>query len=337
MPVTKGDGNGVGRDSMAIGIALPLTAADGSGRPRPFAEVLRDARQAEALGFDSVWVADHLLIQRGPGRLQGMPEALSLLSALAACTERIQLGTLVLCQAFRHPGLLAKMAATIQDISGGRFILGVGAGWHQPGYRAFGLPFDRRVSRLEEYLTVLTDLLRTGRSTFHGRYFQTDNAPLLPHLTPPVWLAARGSRMIALTARFADGWNTAWFGEDVSGFASELTAVRRARAAYGNKQPLTSSVGLLMVPVHDAGEAEQVWSALRSLPALQGIGRDDLARRVLIQPPESAAAVLAAYWEAGADHLIVSPGPAPFSSWEPDSITTLGTLVLPRLRALRPH
>src|SRR5690242_2582948 len=135
------------------------------------------ARAAEEVGFDSIWIGDHLLYEEpecGPW------EAWTLLSALAAVTERVELGPLVACAGFHPPGLIAKMAATIAEVSGGRFVLGLGAGWNEREYSAFGIPFDHRVSRFEESFTIVRGLLAGERVTLDGRFWQADDAVLLP-------------------------------------------------------------------------------------------------------------------------------------------------------------
>src|SRR5881397_432553 len=132
------------------------------------------ARAAEASGFDSMWLGDHLLY-RGDGRPERGPwEAWTMLSALAGVTERIGLGPLVACLAFHSPGLIARMAATIDEVSGGRFVLGVGAGWNETEFRAFGLPFDYRVARFEEAFTIIRRLVAGERVTFEGRFHRAE-------------------------------------------------------------------------------------------------------------------------------------------------------------------
>ena len=118
-------------------------------------------------------------------------------------------GTLVMCTGFRNAALLAKMAATLDHVSGGRLILGIGAGWHEPEYEAFGYPYDHRVGRFEEALTVITDLIRHGRADLAGTYVTARDALLLPPARPdlPILVASKGPRMQDLTARHADAWN----------------------------------------------------------------------------------------------------------------------------------
>ncbi len=199
---------------MRIGVTVPLGQDDtAEGRSPTFAETLAFAQHAEAVGLDSVWVFDHLLF-RSPGEPdEGIREAWTTKTALAALVPRVGLGSLVMCASFRSPTLMAKMAATLDDLSGGRVILGLGAGWHEPEYGAFGYPFDHRVGRFAEDLEIIARLLRGERVTFNGRWRQTDDAVLLPapERDVPILVAAKGPRMLRLTATWADAWNTAWF------------------------------------------------------------------------------------------------------------------------------
>jgi len=131
------------------------------------------AQATEAHDLDSVWLADHLLYQPPEGETKGMHEAWTLMSALAAVTERIEIAPLVLCASFRNPGLVANMAATLDLVANGRLTLGVGAGWHDPEYEAFGFPADRKVSRFEEWVEIVARLLRGEQVTFDGTYYST--------------------------------------------------------------------------------------------------------------------------------------------------------------------
>ncbi len=171
------------------------------------------AQRAEAVGFDSFWVPDHLLF-----RFEGEPahapwEGWSILSALAATTTRIGIGSLVVCTGFRNPGLLAKMADTVDEISGGRFTLGLGAGWHEPEYRAFGYPSDRRIDRFEEAVSIISTLLRDGQIDHQGPYYTLRECELRPRGPrpegPPILIGALTGRprMLRLAATYADIWN----------------------------------------------------------------------------------------------------------------------------------
>jgi len=198
---------------MKVGLVLPQGPQEGDGGS--WAEVAGIARQAEAGGIDSLWVYDHFLYREASEPEVGFHEAWTLLSALAAVTERVELGTLVLATSFRPAGLLAKMAATADDVAGGRLILGLGCGWHEPEYQAFGYPFDHRVGRFEEALRIIVPLIRGERVTFNGQWSAVEDAVLLPpprRPSMPILIAAKGERMLRLTARHADAWQTAWFG-----------------------------------------------------------------------------------------------------------------------------
>jgi alkanesulfonate monooxygenase SsuD/methylene tetrahydromethanopterin reductase-like flavin-dependent oxidoreductase (luciferase family) len=199
---------------MRIGVTLPLAEDDTAvGRTPTFQETLAFARLAEAGGLDSIWVFDHLLFRSTGEPDGGIRESWTTLAALATVVPRVELGALVMCASFRNPALMAKMAATLDDLSGGRVILGLGAGWHEPEYDAFGYPFDHRVGRFAEDLEVTTRLLRRERVSFDGRWRQAREAVLLPPpgRDVPVLVAAKRPRMLELTARWADAWNTAWF------------------------------------------------------------------------------------------------------------------------------
>jgi probable F420-dependent oxidoreductase len=174
------------------------------------------AQLAEQLGFDSIWNQDHLIFrgaawQQPHDLAEGVWECWSVLAALAAATTRIELGPLVSCTSFRNPALLAKIADTVDEISGGRLILGLGAGWHEPEYLAFGYPFDHRVSRFEEAITIISRLLRSGHADLDGHYYQARECELRPRGPraegPPIIIGTTGERMLRLTARYADGWN----------------------------------------------------------------------------------------------------------------------------------
>src|SRR6266567_8167455 len=199
---------------MKIGIVLETAEGGLQGKTPTFREMQEMAQTAERAGLDSLWLCDHLL-NRFPGQEEvGIWEVFTLLSALAAATTRITLGTLVVCTSFRPPALVAKMADTIDEISGGRLILGLGAGWHQPEYEAFGYPFDHLASRFDEALHIIVPLLREGHVDFQGHYYQVHNCVLRPRgpspAGPRLLIGSHRPRMLQLVAQYADAWNTAW-------------------------------------------------------------------------------------------------------------------------------
>jgi alkanesulfonate monooxygenase SsuD/methylene tetrahydromethanopterin reductase-like flavin-dependent oxidoreductase (luciferase family) len=203
------------RRLLKVGLVLPVVERQQGGKTARWTDLRTMALLAEQVGFDSVWLPDHLLFRFrarfGLTIRLGAWECWSILCALAATTRRVELGTIVCCTAFRNPALLAKMAATVNEISGGRLILGLGAGWHEPEFGAFGFPFDHRVSRFEEAVTIVATLLREGRIDFEGTYYQARDCELRPRgqggAGPRLMIGSTGDRMLGLTARFADLWN----------------------------------------------------------------------------------------------------------------------------------
>src|SRR4029079_5527400 len=151
---------------------LPIAEEDAATGVPSYPEIRAVAVAAEAAGLDSVWVFDHLLF-RFDGDRSGIHECWTILAAIAEATSRVELGTIVVCTGFRNAALQAKMAATLDQISGGRLILGIGAGWHDPEFEACGYPPDHKVGRFAESLEVITSLIRTGRSTLDGRWVTT--------------------------------------------------------------------------------------------------------------------------------------------------------------------
>src|SRR5438105_7361442 len=185
---------------MKVGAVMPIAEGELSGRTASYAELREIAQVAEGAGLSSIWVYDHLLF-RSPGEpTTGIHECWSMLAALAADTSRVEIGTIVLAIPFRNPAILAKMAATVDEISGGRLTLGLGAGWHQPEFDAFGIPFDHRVGRFEEALRIIRPLLREGRVDFQGSYYRARDCELVPRgprpAGPPLLVAAGGPRML---------------------------------------------------------------------------------------------------------------------------------------------
>ncbi len=222
---------------LAIGIQLPECE-----RVVRFDEYRALAVGAEEAGVDSIWLGDHLLY-RGDGREERGPwDVWTLLAALAACTARVRLGPLVACAAFHPPAVLAKMAATLDEVSGGRLVLGLGAGWNDEEFRAFGIPYDARVSRFLEAFPIIAALTAGERVTLEGSYHQVVDAVQLP--TPrrslPLMIGSNGPRMLAGTIARVDWWNT-WYrdyGNTADGFAA-LNATITVAAEAAGRDPLT--------------------------------------------------------------------------------------------------
>lgn len=279
---------------MKIGLVINHAEDPQTGDVPSYNDMRALALTAESAGLDSIWLFDHL-IYRFEGQTRGIWESWTLLCALAAATQRVELGTIVLCNPFRSPALLAKMAHTLDEISAGRLILGLGAGWHEPEFRAFGFPFDNRVGRLAEALQIISPLLRGESVTFHGDYYQVEDCLITPAGPRPggipLMVAAFGPRMMRLTAAYAGLWNTAWLGP-----AAELPArtaeMAEACAAVG-RDPATLAVTVgLDVHFPDLGPTNPY-----SEHSLSGTAAE-------------IAAAFHAYEQAGAAHLITHLTPA---------------------------
>ena len=296
---------------LRIGLALPAYDTDRSA-PTTLARLAEYAIQAEQLGYDSVWLMDHFWVEREHGREAGH-DPLVALAYIAARVPRIQLGTLVACNSFRYAGQLAREAAALADASGGRFILGLGAGWHEPEYTAFGLPFTEKVGRLAETLEALPGLLRGERVTLSERHLQLRDANVMVSTPPPpIWIAASGPRMLQLTARYADGWNAAWFGADPSPFRRRVEELWAAMDAYGRpRDAIEISAGLFVVP----GRPDNRVSAV-----------------TLCGEVDEIAAGLRAYEKAGAQHVVLSLATVPFNFSIPTSLNRWRRLSVDRMQ-----
>jgi alkanesulfonate monooxygenase SsuD/methylene tetrahydromethanopterin reductase-like flavin-dependent oxidoreductase (luciferase family) len=233
---------------LKVGVQLPEVE-----REVRWPELRRMAETAEEVGLDSVWVGDHLLYRPPDAPPKGPWEAWSLLAAIAAVTGRVEIGPLVACASFHNPAVLAKMAATIDVISSGRLILGLGAGWNRPDFEAFGLPYDHRVSRFEEAFAIIRGLLAEGRVDYRGRYHSAPDCELLPGPIrsggPPLMVGSMGERMLGITLPHVQAWNAwyDWFGNSVQGYRPIRDAVDAAcRAAEVDPSRIERTVALLV-------------------------------------------------------------------------------------------
>jgi alkanesulfonate monooxygenase SsuD/methylene tetrahydromethanopterin reductase-like flavin-dependent oxidoreductase (luciferase family) len=288
---------------VKVGVTLKLYDY-ATYRPKTLAQVADQARLAEKIGFDSIWVMDHVFIQRPAGRVMAH-EPLTTLAWAAAATSEIKLGTLVLNHAFRHVGQLAREASALADMSAGRFVLGLGSGWHRPEFYALGLAYDHRVSRIEEAVGPLQRLLKGERVTAEGRWLRmTDASIAVTSPPPPLWIAAEGPRMLALAAR-ADGWNHAyWGGDDTKRFTFAVSGLHRQLDRIGRSpEEVEVSASIACVP---GG-----WHEVRG-----GFREDEVA----VGPPERIAEVIRDYAQAGAQHVILSLSPDPYAEIDPKAL-----------------
>lgn len=218
---------------MKIGVQLPEVEWE-----VPFPELIKMAQEAEAVGFDSVWYGDHLIYDLAVGA-RGPWEAWTALAAIAQATTTIELGPLVASTSFHAPTMLAKQAATVDAISQGRLIVGLGAGWNQREYDAFGFAYDKRVSRFEEAFTIIRTLLADGEIDFHGTFYDAEQCVLHPRSPrpggPPLMVGSIGDRMLDITLPHVDSWNMWWsqYGNTAAGFAHEKSRVDQLIQAAG--------------------------------------------------------------------------------------------------------
>jgi alkanesulfonate monooxygenase SsuD/methylene tetrahydromethanopterin reductase-like flavin-dependent oxidoreductase (luciferase family) len=263
-------------------------------------EIVAMTRLGEQLGFDSVWVGDHLLYRDEVHGARGPWEAWTTLAGIAASTSRIAIGPLVACTSFHNPAMLAKLAATVDEISGGRLILGLGAGWNETEYRAFGYPFDRRVARFAEAFTIIRTLLREGRIDFEGAFYSARDCELVPQSRPggpPLMVGSVGERMLALTLPYVDGWNAwfSWTGNRPEGVTPLRAKVDAACTAAGRKP----------------NEVERTVAVFVRLPG--AVGRPEADPSPQVTPLEGSSEVMAdslrAYAREGIGHvqLVIDP------------------------------
>jgi alkanesulfonate monooxygenase SsuD/methylene tetrahydromethanopterin reductase-like flavin-dependent oxidoreductase (luciferase family) len=239
---------------LRVGIQLPEVE-----RVVRWPEYVAMARAAEESGFDSIWLGDHLLYRDDDRGERGPWDVWTMLAALAAATGRVQLGPLVACAAFHPPGILARMAAAVDEISDGRLVLAVGAGWNETEFRAFGVPFDARVARFAEAFEIVRRLVAGERVTVHGRFHGVDDAVLLPppRRRPPLMIGARGRRLLELTLPHVDAWNTwyDWYGNTPVRFGELNREIDEIAAAAGREpSEITRSACVFVALDRRAGE-----------------------------------------------------------------------------------
>jgi alkanesulfonate monooxygenase SsuD/methylene tetrahydromethanopterin reductase-like flavin-dependent oxidoreductase (luciferase family) len=285
---------------MKVGVQLP--EVEWVARWPQLREMVRTA---EEIGLDSIWVGDHLLYRDDGLPARGPWEAWTTLAAIAALTERVQIGPLVAATSFHNPAMLAKKAATLDEISGGRLILGLGAGWNEAEYRAYGFPFDHRVSRFEEAFTIIRSLLRDGRCDFHGTYYDLQDCELLPRGPrhphgdgPPLMVGSMGERMLSITLPWVQAWNAwfSWFGNSVEGYRPLRDAVDASCRAAGR----------------EPAEVERTVALLVGFPGAKGRSIGDLKVPDMVPIPGDAATLvptLRAFAAEGVAHvqLVLDP------------------------------
>jgi alkanesulfonate monooxygenase SsuD/methylene tetrahydromethanopterin reductase-like flavin-dependent oxidoreductase (luciferase family) len=294
---------------LKVGLLLPQWTGSLDGDTPRWRDTVEVALLAEQAGFDSLWVSDVLLVKFQEGEPLGIWEGWSWLSAVAAITSRVEIGTLVVSNTFRNPALLAKMADTVDEISGGRLILGIGAGGNDNEHEAFGLPWPRRFDRLEEGLTIIRDLLRNNYSNFNGEFYRLVDCELLPRgprpQGPPIMVGSNGlgPRMFRIMARYADMSNIWLAFEDCAPSAlPPLTASLNEACAKEGRDPATLERTVTVgVAVGDHRLEFGPW---------------DITEAALSGSPEEIAAYLRAFADQGVAHVQVYLAPSTISGVE---------------------
>ncbi len=259
------------RRPLKIGVQLPEVE-----RVAPWSDLARMAMTAEALGYDSIWVGDHLIFRDGDQAARGPWEAWTVMAALAAITERVEIGPLVACTSFHNPAMIAKKAATLDEVSGGRLILGLGAGWNESEYAAFGFPYDHRVSRFEEAFTIIRRLLRGEAFDFHGDYYDLDDCQILPPGPrpdgPPLMIGSAGERMLDITMPYAQSWNAwyAWFGNRPENLAPWMEKVDAACRRVGRDAATVERTCAVYVGLTDGSGRNVGATTEEDVPPLRG-------------------------------------------------------------------
>ncbi len=279
---------------LSVGIQLPEVEWE-----VPFPELIAMAKTAEAVGFDSLWLGDHLLYDLPVGP-RGPWEVWTSLAAIAAVTSRILLGPLVASTSFHGPAMLAKQAATVDAISNGRLIVGLGAGWNEREYRAFGFAFDQRVSRFAEAFTIIQALLAEGEIDFDGEFYRAEKCVLHPRSVtpggPPLMVGSAKPRMLAITGPHISYWNIWWtdHGNDANTFAALKREVDERLLSAGREQGEVQATCAVFVQL-EGGVGRQMGAEERVTP-VRGT-------------PLEIADQLRAFADAGATHvqLVVDP------------------------------
>ncbi len=301
--MTDGGGtNGRGRLQIGLMMRSGNHPVPGAGRVVPWSELKEIAIAAEEAGVDTLFAPDHLIFRKygsfdsiPEGESKGCWEVWTLLSAIASITSRVTLGPFVACTSFREPALLAKMADTLDEVSGGRLLLGLGAGYHVPEYTAFGYPHDHLAGRFEEALQIILPLLKGERVTFHGKYYNVDDSLLVPHgprpQGPPIWIGASQPRMLRLVAKYADAYNT-----------MSHTGPESVTAKMGQLEEACEDVG------RDPGTIQKTIGAFVAYPGAE----DDpggVHANSIVGTPEQVAERLHAMNQVGVEHanLFASP------------------------------
>lgn len=335
---------------MRIGLALPhYDFSFPDGRPVSWDRLHGAARRAEALGFDSVWISDHFFLDLARYGASAQPagtlEPFAALAALAAVTERVRLGTLVACAALRHPAHIAKMATAIDLLSGGRFDLGLGAGWYEREFTAFGYEYGstgERLSMLEDTVEAVAALFAEGPVELHLAH--VDLAGAFNHPLPaqdggpPIWVGGKGGpRVLRLAVRHAAGWNTVWRWA-LPDYRDRIQAMERLSEEEGrDPKTLRRSIGLYTLVAEDGRDLEARYRSLQAWApggALDGESLEDYAATSLTGTTDQCLERLEGYAALGVEEFIVGAASLPFAVYDWSMVDLIGEALIPTAHAL---
>lgn len=323
-----------------------------AGEPVEWEGVRSAAQTAERAGFDSIWVSDHLFLDwgkyGGPDTLQGALECWTTLAALAGATETVRLGSLMICNDFRNPALLAKMVATLDVLSGGRVDLGLGAGWYAPEYEAAGLEFDgagTRIRRMGESAHIIRRLLEGEELSYGGRYHTVRGAICRPRPvqepTPPIWVGGKGDLLLRTVAAHADGWNYSWIGSPDAYEGRSRAAEAACERAGRDPATLRRSVGVYLLTGRDDADVRSRFERLQErtpagvLRASSGgaaVSWEEFRAGRVAGTVSEVVDRLGRLSDLGVEEVIVTLGVLPFQVVDLEDVEMVGAEIAPALR-----
>ena len=337
---------------MRFGLALPHYDTSLAGEPVSWEALRRVALRAEAAGFDSIWVSDHLFLDwgkyGGPPDQQGSMECWTTMSALAAATQRVRIGSMALCNDLRNPGLLAKMVATLDLLSGGRLDVGMGAGWYEPEYELAGIAFDpagTRIARLGEATEIVARLLEGEELHYDGKHYRMEGAICRPgpqqEPRPPLWIGGKGDYLLKTAARVADGWNFSWIGS-IDAYEDRKQAADAACEAIGrDPKSLRRSVGAYVIAGRDENDVRARYERVVARTPVgvlvdehngTAVSWDEFRQGRIAGTSQEVIEQLGRLSDLGVEEVIVGLGALPFQVGDEEDVDVVGAEIIPALR-----